>query len=131
MRVASLDSIQPVALQELNDILERQLTGGGGTNTVSNLGGIEAAAGIMNFIDSNIEAEVMEGIKEVDELMAGKIADQMFVFDNLIDVEDRGIQAILREVSYRRSRAGTERRRYIPARENFPQHVQACCRTAA
>ena len=99
MRVASLDSIQPVALQELNDILERQLTGGGGTNTVSNLGGIEAAAGIMNFIDSNIEAEVMEGIKEVDELMAGKIADQMFVFDNLIDVEDRGIQAILREVS--------------------------------
>jgi len=99
MRVASLDSIQPVALQELNDILERQLTGGGGTNTVSNLGGIEAAAGIMNFIDSNIEAEVMDGIKEVDELMAGKIADQMFVFDNLIDVEDRGIQAILREVS--------------------------------
>ncbi|MDI3322888.1 flagellar motor switch protein FliG [Pontibacterium granulatum] len=99
MRVASLDSIQPVALQELNDILERQLTGGGGTNSVSNLGGIEAAAGIMNFIDSNIEAEVMEGIKEVDELMAGKIADKMFVFDNLIDVEDRGIQAILREVS--------------------------------
>ena len=99
MRVASLDSIQPVALQELNDILERQLTGGGGSNSVSNLGGIEAAAGIMNFIDSNIEAEVMEGIKEVDELMAGKIADQMFVFDNLIDVEDRGIQAILREVS--------------------------------
>lgn len=99
MRVASLDSIQPVALQELNDILERQLTGGGGTNTVSNLGGIEAAAGIMNFIDSTIETEVMDGIKEVDELMAGKIADQMFVFDNLSDVEDRGIQAILREVS--------------------------------
>lgn len=99
MRVASLDSIQPVALQELNDILERQLTGGGGSNTVSNLGGIEAAAGIMNFIDSNIEAEVMDGIKEVDEIMASKIADQMFVFDNLIDVEDRGVQAILREVS--------------------------------
>lgn len=99
MRVASLDSIQPVALQELNDILERQLTGGGGTNTVSNLGGIEAAAGIMNFIDSTIETEVMDGIKEVDELMAGKIADKMFVFDNLSDVEDRGIQAILREVS--------------------------------
>ncbi|MCO4756751.1 MAG: flagellar motor switch protein FliG [Oceanospirillaceae bacterium] len=99
MRVASLDSIQPVALQELNDILERQLTGGGGTNTVSNLGGVESAASIMNFIDSNIEAEVMDGIKEADEIMANKIADMMFVFENLIDVEDRGIQAILREVS--------------------------------
>lgn len=99
MRVASLDSIQPVALQELNDILERQLTGGSSTNTVSNLGGIEAAASIMNFTDSNIENEVMDGIKEADELMANKIADMMFVFENLIDVEDRGIQAILREVS--------------------------------
>jgi len=99
MRVASLDSIQPVALQELNDILERQLTGGSSTNTVSNLGGIEAAASIMNFTDGNIENEVMEGIKEADELMANKIADMMFVFENLIDVEDRGIQAILREVS--------------------------------
>lgn len=99
MRVASLDSIQPVALQELNDILERQLTGGSSTNTVSNLGGIEAAASIMNFTDGNIENEVMDGIKEADELMANKIADMMFVFENLIDVEDRGIQAILREVS--------------------------------
>ncbi len=99
MRVASLDSIQPVALQELNDILERQFSGGSGANSVSNLGGIEAAAGIMNFIDSNIEAEVMDGIKEADEIMANKISDMMFVFDNLADVDDRGIQAILREVS--------------------------------
>ncbi|MGB0468026.1 MAG: flagellar motor switch protein FliG [Pontibacterium sp.] len=99
MRVASLDSIQPVALQELNDILERQFSGGTGTNHMSNLGGLQAAASIMNFIDSNIEAEVMDGIKEADELLANKIADMMFVFDNLIDVDDRAIQAILREVA--------------------------------
>ncbi|MGB0733202.1 MAG: flagellar motor switch protein FliG [Pontibacterium sp.] len=99
MRVATLDSIQPAALQELNDILERQFSGGSGTNKVSNLGGLEAAAGIMNFIDSNIEAEMMEGIKENDENLANQISDMMFVFDNLIDVEDRGIQAILREVA--------------------------------
>lgn len=99
MRVASLDSIQPMALQELNDILERQFTGGSGTNAISDLGGVQSAASIMNFIDGNIEAELMDGIKESDEILANKISDMMFVFDNLIDVEDRGIQAILREVS--------------------------------
>jgi flagellar motor switch protein FliG len=99
MRVATLDSIQPAALQELNDILERQFSGGSGTNKVSNLGGLHAAAGIMNFIDSNIEAELMDAMKETDELLANQISDMMFVFDNLIDVDDRGIQVILREVS--------------------------------
>ena len=99
LRVASLDRIQPQALQELNDIFERQFSGGGSMNQVSNLGGIEAAANIMNFIDSTLEAEVMEGIKEADENMANQISDMMFVFDNLIDVDDRAIQAILREVA--------------------------------
>lgn len=99
MRVASLDSIQPQALQELNDILERQFTGSSGSNALANMGGIQAAASIMNFIEGNIEAELMDGIKEADEIMAGKISDMMFVFDNLIDVDDRAIQAILREVS--------------------------------
>ncbi|EAR60578.1 flagellar motor switch protein FliG [Neptuniibacter caesariensis] len=98
MRVAALDRIQPQALQELNDILERQFAGAGGASTAT-LGGIKNAADIMNFIDSNIEAELMEGIKESDENLASTISDLMFVFDNLRDVEDMGIQAILREVS--------------------------------
>lgn len=98
MRVAALDRIQPQALQELNDILERQFAGAGGSSTAT-LGGIKNAADIMNFIDSSIEAELMEGIKESDENLASTISDLMFVFDNLKDVEDMGIQAILREVS--------------------------------
>lgn len=98
MRVAALDRIQPQALQELNDILERQFAGAGGASSAT-LGGVKSAADIMNFIDSSIEAELMEGIKETDENLAGSISDLMFVFDNLLDVEDRGIQAILREVS--------------------------------
>jgi flagellar motor switch protein FliG len=98
MRVAALDRIQPQALQELNDILERQFAGASGASTAT-LGGVKSAADIMNFIDSSIEAELMEGIKESDEHLAGSISDLMFVFDNLMDVEDMGIQAILREVS--------------------------------
>ncbi|WP_067866497.1 flagellar motor switch protein FliG [Neptuniibacter marinus] len=98
MRVAALDRIQPQALQELNDILERQFAGAGGASTAT-LGGVKSAANIMNFIDSNIEVELMESIKESDEYLASSISDLMFVFDNLLDVEDMGIQAILREVS--------------------------------
>ncbi len=98
MRIAALDRIQPEALQELNDILERQFSGAGAA-AAATLGGIQSAANIMNFIESSIEADLMDAIKESDEVLAGKIADLMFVFDNLIDVEDRGIQAILREVS--------------------------------
>jgi len=98
MRVAALDRIQPQALQELNDILERQFAGASGASSAT-LGGVKSAADIMNFIDSSIEAELMEGIKESDEHLASSISDLMFVFDNLMDVEDMGIQAILREVS--------------------------------
>jgi len=97
MRIAALDRIQPQALQELNDMLETQFSGPRSTQ-LTQIGGVKAAANIMNFIDSSIEAELMESIKETDESLARQIQDLMFVFDNLIDVDDRGIQVILREV---------------------------------
>ncbi|KZZ16727.1 flagellar motor switch protein FliG, partial [Oleiphilus sp. HI0078] len=65
MRVASLESIQPQALQELNDILEKQFSGNAATKT-SKIGGVKCAADIMNFIDTTIEADLMDSIKEVD-----------------------------------------------------------------
>jgi len=98
MRVASLQSIQPQALQELNDILEKQFSGSSSTKTTS-IGGIKCAAEIMNFIDTNIEADLMDSIKEIDADMGSDIEDLMFVFDNLKDVDDKGIQTLLREVS--------------------------------
>jgi len=98
MRVASLQSIQPQALQELNDILEKQFSGSASTKTTS-IGGIKCAAEIMNFIDTNIEADLMDSIKEIDADMGSDIEDLMFVFDNLKDVDDKGIQTLLREVS--------------------------------
>lgn len=97
MRVAALEAVQPSALQELNDILERQFSGKGGSQTTS-MGGIKVAASIVNFVDSTIAAELLEQIKEIDEDLGMQIQDLMFVFDNLIDVDDRGIQVLLREV---------------------------------
>ena len=98
MRVSSLDTVQPSALQELNDILEKQFAGNSGTQTTT-MGGYKCAAEIVNNLDSSVAGELLEAIKEMDEETGTQIQDLMFVFDNLRDVDDRGIQALLREVS--------------------------------
>jgi len=98
LRVAALESVQPDALRELNDILEKQFSGKG-SNPATNIGGTKTAAEIMNNMDSSVEAELMDAIKEVDEDLGIQIQDLMFVFDNLREVDDRGIQALLREIS--------------------------------
>ena len=98
LRIATLDGVQPSALQELDEILERQFSGNQNVQS-SSVGGIKAAADILNFVDSSIEGEIMESIKDADAELGQQIQDLMFVFDNLIDVDDRGIQALLREVS--------------------------------
>src|SRR5476651_2008353 len=98
LRVSSLNTVQPAALKELNQTLEKQFSGNANTSR-TNLGGIKRAADIMNFLDSSIEGQLMDSIREVDEDLSGQIEDLMFVFNNLSDVDDRGIQALLREVS--------------------------------
>lgn len=97
MRIASLDGIQPNALQELDDILEKQFSGNAGIQA-SSVGGVKSAANILNFMDSSMEASVMEQIATSDSTLADKIQELMFVFDNLADVDDRSIQALLREI---------------------------------
>lgn len=98
LRVSALNTVQPAALKELNQILEKQFAGGANT-TRANLGGIKRAADIMNFLDSAEEGELMDAIRSVDAGLSTQIEDLMFVFDNLADVDDRGIQALMREVS--------------------------------
>ena len=98
MRIAALDRIQPQALQELNDMFETQFAGSKASQSRT-LGGVRSAANIMNYIETSLEAELLEGIKENDEGLASELSDLMFVFENLIDVDDRGIQVILREIS--------------------------------
>ncbi|SDH97344.1 flagellar motor switch protein FliG [Pseudomonas delhiensis] len=98
LRVSSLNTVQPSALKELNLILEKQFAGNA-NSTRTTMGGVKRAADIMNYLDSSVEGALMDAIRDVDEDLSGQIEDLMFVFDNLADVDDRGIQALLREVS--------------------------------
>ena len=98
MRVATLEGVQPAALKQLNSNLEQQLKGGS-TIQASSIGGVQAAANILNFIDGNVETEIIEKVKTTDDDLGQKIQDLMFVFDNLNDMDDRGMQTLLREVS--------------------------------
>ncbi|WP_166371920.1 flagellar motor switch protein FliG [Psychromonas sp. SA13A] len=97
MRIADLEEVQPAALQELNEIMEKQFAGQAGAQAAK-MGGTKAAADIMNYLDTAIEGPLMDSLRESDEDMSQQIQDLMFVFDNLIDVDDRGIQTLLREV---------------------------------
>jgi len=98
MRVASLEGIPPAALKELDGIMEKQFAGQQNVSQ-SSMGGFKTAANMLNFMDSSIESNIMETIGEHDQEMSDGISELMFVFDNLNDVDDRGIQALLREVS--------------------------------
>ncbi len=97
LRIATLDGVKPIALRELNDVMTKLLTGNENLKKQT-MGGIKVAANIMNFMSGDNEAIIMEGLKNYDDDMAQKIMDEMFVFDNIIDIDDKGIQIILREV---------------------------------
>ena len=97
LRIATLSGVQPTALRELNDVLTKLLSGGD-VMKKQPMGGIRAAADILNFMSGELESAAMEHLKSYDPDMAQKIMDQMFVFENILDIEDRGIQLLLREV---------------------------------
>ena len=97
LRIATLDGVQPAALRELNEVLTKLLTGNENLKKKP-MGGVRAAAEILNFLSGENEASVMSNLKNYDGDMAQKIMDEMFVFDNIMDIDDRGIQVMLREV---------------------------------
>jgi len=97
LRIATLDGIQPAALRELNDVLTKLLSGSDNIKR-SPMGGIRTAAEILNFMGSANEVSVIDNIKTYDNDLAQKIIDQMFVFENLLDIDDRGIQSLLKEI---------------------------------
>ena len=95
LRIATLDSVQPTALQELNDVLTKLLAGNA-VGKKSIRGGIKTAAEILNYM-GNQEA-ILESVRTHDAELAQKMMDEMFVFEDLLEIEDRGIQLVLREV---------------------------------
>jgi flagellar motor switch protein FliG len=97
LRIATLEGIQPMAMRELNEVLTQLLSGGEVTKK-SSLGGVKAAADILNYMGGAIEASVLANVREHDADLAQKIQDQMFTFDNILDLDDRSVQLLLREV---------------------------------
>ncbi|MEX2375710.1 MAG: flagellar motor switch protein FliG [Dehalococcoidia bacterium] len=98
MRIATMEGIQPAAMKELNDMLQQQLRGGVGGQQ-SSMGGVKCAADILNFVDRSVEININEQITKIDASLGEKIQEFMFTFENLIDIDDRGMQALLHDVS--------------------------------
>jgi flagellar motor switch protein FliG len=97
LRIATLDAIQPNALRELNDVLAKLLSGGEHARKRA-LGGVRAAAEMLNLVGTSVESAVLDAVKAHDADLAQKILDEMFVFEDLLDLDDRAIQSLLREV---------------------------------
>jgi flagellar motor switch protein FliG len=97
LRIATLEGVQPTALRDLNEVLAQLLAG---TDKVrkSAKGGVDAAAEILNHLGGTLEASVTAHLREADPELAQQVQDKMFVFENLIDLDDRAIQLLLREV---------------------------------
>ncbi len=98
MRMAELDKVSPEILVDLDRVLQDELLAVEGVEG-QRLGGVEAVAEILNSVDRAVEATIMEGVEEQRESLADEIRKLMFVFEDLQGVDDRGIMAILKEVS--------------------------------
>ncbi|MCH1556130.1 MAG: flagellar motor switch protein FliG [Pseudomonadales bacterium] len=98
MRIANLDEIHPAALAELDDLLQRQVVEAAPVQPAK-VEGMKIAAGIIGYLDSNVEAEVLDRITEEDEDMGNNIRDLMFIFDNLLSISDRDMQRLLQEAA--------------------------------
>jgi flagellar motor switch protein FliG len=97
VRVATLDGIQPSALKDLNEVMGRVLAGGERTRKTT-LGGVKAAAEMINLMGTSVETAVLDYIREADNDLAQKIMDNLLTFDDLEKIDDKGIQALLKEV---------------------------------
>ena len=97
VRIATLDGVQPTALRDLNEVMGRVLASGERTRR-SNLGGVKAAAEILNLMGAGVETAVLDFVREADTDLAQRIMDNMFTFDDVEKIDDKGIQALMKEV---------------------------------
>ena len=97
VRIATLDGIQPSALKDLSEVMGRMVTGGEQAR-MAPLGGVKTAAEMINLMGTAIETAALDYIREADNDLAQRVMDNLFTFDDLMNVDDRGIQALLKEV---------------------------------
>ncbi len=97
LRIATLDGIQPIALRDLNEVLTKLITSPNNIKK-SAMGGSRVAAEILNFMGGAVETSVLAAVRDFDPELAQKIQDEMFTFENILDLDDRAVQLLLREV---------------------------------
>jgi len=98
LRIATLEGIQPTALKDLNEVLYKVLAGGDKIRKTS-MGGVKTSAEIINLLGTQLETSVLDSIREHDADLAQKIMDKMFTFEDLLKLDGRSVQLILKEVS--------------------------------
>jgi flagellar motor switch protein FliG len=98
LRIATLEGIQPHALAELNEVLGRLFSAESAQLRKAPMGGVRVAAEILNFAGAKHEKAILEAVKAHDAELAQKIEDEMFVFDDLVNLDDRSLQVLLREI---------------------------------
>ena len=98
LRVATLEGIQPAALEDLNEVMFRVLAGGGKIKKAS-LGGAKTAAGMINMLGAGVDTQAIDAIRMHDPDLAQQIADLMFVFDDVMKLDDKALQLVLKEVA--------------------------------
>ena len=98
LRIATLEGIQPTALKDLNEALYQVLAGGDKIRK-SSLGGVKTAAEIINLLGTSLEASVIDAIREQDPDLAQKIMDKMFTFEDLLKLDNKSLQMVLKEVA--------------------------------
>jgi flagellar motor switch protein FliG len=97
VRVATLDGIQPSAMRDLNEVLNQVLAGADRVKK-THLGGVKPAAEIINMLGASLETAALDYIRGADNELAQKILDNMFTFDDLERLDDKGIQSLMKEV---------------------------------
>ena len=97
VRIATLDGVQPTALRDLNEVMGRVLASGERTRRRT-MGGVKAVAEILNMMGSGVETAVLDFVREADTDLAQRIMDNMFTFDDVEKIDDKGIQALMKEV---------------------------------
>jgi flagellar motor switch protein FliG len=97
LRIATLDGIQPEALKELNDVMLGLLSGSSNIKKTA-MGGVRTVAEILNYMGSANETKVIESIGEYSQELAQEIQDEMFMFEDLLKIDDRAVQLLLREI---------------------------------
>ena len=96
LRIATFGGVQPTALAELTEVLNNLLDGQNLKR--AKMGGVRTAAEIINLMKTQQEEAVIEAVRGYDGELAQKIIDEMFLFENLVDVDDRSIQRLLQEI---------------------------------